>query len=271
MNAIDVINMTELKEYLNRIMELERMKFELNTYLDKLKQSLYAAKHPDLHQPENGFPILDLTYNVLKVIGYLVGSFGGAYLCTLILHVILEMKFNYDLEDLHDILIGTVFYIAFLKYFIYKFQNPFLIFINQKKVKTRNQEAIINNERILVEANQKSIIIQDEISRAEASVDEIQEMLDGYYSADVVYKKYRSLVPITMFYEYFDSGRCCNFQGIDGAYNIYENDIRMDNIISRLDDIISDLDSIRNHQCVLSDLIDKANQNIVELETAANQ
>mgnify|MGYP007024707781 CR=1 FL=1 len=51
------------------------------------------------------------------------------------------------------------------------------------------------------------------------------------------FPKYRNLVAVSQIYEYILSGRCTELGGYQGAYNLYEQETRMDIVIMRLDDI----------------------------------
>jgi len=88
----------------------------------------------------------------------------------------------------------------------------------------------------------------------------IRAALDKIYSADIVFKKYRSLVPIAMFCEYIESGRCTELEGHEGAYNIYESELRQNIIIDKLENIAEKLENIRNNQYILYESISEANQ-----------
>ena len=88
----------------------------------------------------------------------------------------------------------------------------------------------------------------------------IEYTLQRIYSTNVIYPKYRSLVPVTMFCEYLASGRCSALEGHEGAYNIYENELRQNIIISKLDTIASKLDSIKSSQYLLYTSISEANR-----------
>jgi hypothetical protein len=52
-----------------------------------------------------------------------------------------------------------------------------------------------------------------------------------------VFDKYRDIVALSTFYEYLMAGRCETLDGINGAYNIYENELRLNTIITKLDEI----------------------------------
>jgi len=107
----------------------------------------------------------------------------------------------------------------------------------------------------------------DRIANIRKSIAEIQNIknslkipLEKVYSYNIVYPKYRELVPITMFCEYLASGRCNTLEGHEGAYNIYENELRQNIIISKLDTIASKLNSIRSSQYLLYTAISDSNR-----------
>lgn len=75
---------------------------------------------------------------------------------------------------------------------------------------------------------------------------------------NVIYPKYLNLIALTTFSEYFETGRCTTLEGPDGAYNLFENEIRANRIIAQLDQVIDSLDTIKQNQykayCVLSQI-----------------
>lgn len=64
------------------------------------------------------------------------------------------------------------------------------------------------------------------------------------YSADVIFPKYRNIEAMTTMYEYFETGRCTSLKGPDGAYNLYETELRSKAIIGKLDVVSDKLDVI---------------------------
>ena len=63
-----------------------------------------------------------------------------------------------------------------------------------------------------------------------------------------------------MFSEYLQSGRCSTLEGHEGAYNIYENEIRLGIINDKLNEIINRLDRIERNQYRLYESIREVNQ-----------
>ena len=66
-------------------------------------------------------------------------------------------------------------------------------------------------------------------------------MLDKLYELNVIFPKYRDLVAVSQMYEYVASGRCNTLSGYEGAYNLYEQELRMNIVISQLEDIYDQL------------------------------
>ena len=94
---------------------------------------------------------------------------------------------------------------------------------------------------------------------------ETKSLLDRLYNMEIdnrliIYPKYRNIVPITMFIEYLDSRRCSELEGPEGAYNIYENEARLNVIITKLDMVIERLDSIRENQYYLYETMSEINK-----------
>lgn len=68
------------------------------------------------------------------------------------------------------------------------------------------------------------------------------------------------MVAMCTIYEYFAAGRCTELNGADGAYNLYESELRQNLIINRLDTIIKQLDAIKANQYMLYTELKKTNE-----------
>ena len=77
------------------------------------------------------------------------------------------------------------------------------------------------------------------------------------YSLDVIFPKYRNIIAVSSFYEYLLSGRC---DKLEGAYNIFESELRMNLIINKIDDVIKHLEKIEQHQYMLYSAIQENNK-----------
>lgn len=151
-----------------------------------------------------------------------------------------------------DIVIALIVYISHsLKYKEYVY-----------KMERKNDVAKKHNLKIAEwrESEKNKIICK--IHEIEKYFKDTKNVLEELYDKNVIYGKYCNMVAIGTFCEYFDSGRCTTLEGHEGAYNIYENEIRQNIIISKLDDIISRLDSIEQNQYLLYQSIQESNQTI---------
>lgn len=106
---------------------------------------------------------------------------------------------------------------------------------------------------------------QSQLKKLNALTDVLNERLKKLYNQNVIYEKYRNFVAIATIYEYFDSGRCFALEGPNGAYNMYEREIRANTIISSLAQIITDLDQIKNGQYALYKEIRRSNEEVTYL------
>lgn len=102
---------------------------------------------------------------------------------------------------------------------------------------------------------------------------ETQEALQQIYSVDVIYPKYHNLPALTSIYEYLLTGRCEELTGAHGAYNLYEDEVRKDKVISQLNSVIENLEDIKQQQYMLYEQVKGIQQNTrriaAELQTIA--
>ena len=82
----------------------------------------------------------------------------------------------------------------------------------------------------------------------EKSLKETKENLERVYAKNIIYPKYRNLPALTSIYEYYVTGRCEELSGPYGAYNLYEDEVRKDKIISQLNTVIANLEQIKQNQ-----------------------
>lgn len=94
----------------------------------------------------------------------------------------------------------------------------------------------------------KKYILDAEIATVEEALKNSFQCKNELYSYNIIFEKYRNIVAVSSFYEYLMAGRCDSLEGANGAYNIYENESRMDSIITKLDEIETKLDEIKANQ-----------------------
>lgn len=88
-------------------------------------------------------------------------------------------------------------------------------------------------------------------STMDVALEKSQRILSQFYDEDLIYPKYRNLPALTSIYEYLVTGRCDELAGPHGAYNMYEDEVRKDMVISQLNTVIENLESIKQNQYML--------------------
>lgn len=81
----------------------------------------------------------------------------------------------------------------------------------------------------------------------------------------------RSLIPISSFCDYLQSGVCETLEGHEGCYNKFDLEVRLDTIISRIDDVIDNLDQIKFNQHTLYEEVVKCNEKLDNLSTGISE
>lgn len=108
-----------------------------------------------------------------------------------------------------------------------------------------------------------------EIQQTEELYAQSYACLQSLYSCGVVYEKYRNPVALASFYDYLAAGRCTTLSGADGAYNIFENEVRLDRIVTKLDVVIKQLEQIKDNQYALYSEMSKMNANLETINSTA--
>lgn len=106
----------------------------------------------------------------------------------------------------------------------------------------------------------KQHLIEEEITQAENLLKQLFSARNAMYDCGVIFAKYRDFVACSSFSEYLESGRCAKLDGANGAYNIYENEVRMNRVVSQLTKIIESLEQIKQNQFVIYSAINETNR-----------
>ncbi|SDA11737.1 hypothetical protein SAMN02910447_00467 [Ruminococcus sp. YE71] len=252
-----------LIEYLQDILYLERTCYEEERILDNLKQQRYAYFNPELKAKEKyNYSYSD---NQGFWIGeYLMWAFGISGLPIIILLCIYFVKSNSPsgvAKDRFGYLIAAIC-IAVLAIVIVIAKTR-----DELKKEQANNERIKKNNQKIQESNnsfkEQCFTIGNRISQEHDSIErqykKTCDLLSDYYSTGIIYYKYRDFACIASILEYIESGRA---KDLSDAYNLLEEEMRYNNIITKLDTIIAHLNQISMNQLYLYNAISQANRNI---------
>ena len=109
--------------------------------------------------------------------------------------------------------------------------------------------------------------VEKEIDTAETVLFSLIDGKNQLYSTGIVFSKYHNLLAISSFYEYLMSGRCNSLEGSGGAYNIYEDEIRANQIITQLSEVIDSLETIKSNQYMIYSQIRSVNTGLETLNS----
>lgn len=114
----------------------------------------------------------------------------------------------------------------------------------------------------------KFSIIKNEISQAEDMLKKLCVARNSIYHSGVVFDKYCNFVALTSFYEYLSTGRCSKLEGHEGAYNLYETEIRANMVIEQLSQVIESLEQIKKNQYMIYSAINNVNSQLETLNSS---
>lgn len=129
---------------------------------------------------------------------------------------------------------------------------------NRRDIERRNSDKQKAYDTAVRECNQSITALREKM---EPEIAVSKEMLEKLYGKGEIYPKYCTLPALTSIYEYFMTGRCTELTGPHGAYNLYEDEVRKDTVISQLSSVIENLEQIRNNQYMLYQQVKEINTN----------
>ena len=137
--------------------------------------------------------------------------------------------------------------------------------IIKQKVDSVNAGIIQKNEIQEKEVTRRLESLNAQIEESEDSLEDTEDILSDFYDKNIIYEKYRNLYAISSICEYLESGRCEKLTGANGAYNLYESELRQGIIINQLDEIISELEEIKQNQWRLYEAIMETKKTVERL------
>ena len=276
----------ELKNYLKEVLRCEQALFtaeqiknDINKNINITSRMHESVKIPKYHEVAPDSEIKDYDISV----GFIVGLFIAITVVSIVAGFVigaiagfLGFSSNPDGLWLNISLFGVIAcVIVIIIYVVGKISGEN---IRIEEIKKHNEEIIIKNEEnkknhksaLKLAQNQlnsvketQSLIIaelNDKRDETDNFINDTKKTLETLYSLDIVFGKYRHIVAVASFCEYIISGRCDGLEGADGAYNLYESELRQNIILGQLDAVIKGLQQIRDAQYMLYEAINESNR-----------
>ena len=264
-----------LKKYLTDVLGREQALFTAKQIRDAIQQhkEKVSEAHKSIVMPtaphefsfksawsvamENGLESILMGIVTIGLFCIVIGLFAGVFIFTLGLVAFLGGIATYLIIKFHRTIKASTLYD--------KRYNEYVD--NCERTAKRLKDTKIKQKQLLFELHVRE-------KNIDAFINETQSTLDSLYTLDIIFGKYRYFVAVASICEYFQSGRCDKFEGHEGAYNLYENELHQNIIIAQLSMIIKELQQIQNAQYLLYEAISESNrilENIVSELTNLNQ
>ena len=134
------------------------------------------------------------------------------------------------------------------------------------KIQKKYDNELEKREKVFEEKSLQISTIKEEnknlLKETKKNLRLVNNKLKKLYDLDIIFEKYRNLIAIATFVEYFASSRVSELEGKDGAYNLFESEIRQNIIIIQLDRINNNLDAIKQNQYILYKELNSINDSL---------
>lgn len=283
----------QIINYLNIFFDLEKRLYEITMIRDDVENQLIKCENPEYLSlwSVSEKPKKYTYWDALKDTFEWIADFGfscGILLLVLLLFLIVGGGFTADFilgffpSTDHRLTLCIIFTLLTPFLFVIAIVAPIITLVGviKNKIEQKEYNSLIENityknkqikamnSQISNINNVKKVRLTKELQKLKQTGTEIYNTLMKYYSLNIIYKDYRKMPYIAMFIKYFESGRCAKFEGYDGANNLLEQDIKYNNIMSRMDDILQSLESVKYSNSLLYNGIMECNNNISRFSNA---
>lgn len=277
----------KLLEYLKSICQLESTAYSLNQlskklYSKKMEVLMFKEKEKEQYYyvPDGGDLLTDYIFQngfggfIKSIIIYIFAGLIAGGIVGVVLWLF-KVKNASSIAELIALFYAPVagLFTLISRIASYHSDKKAAIYANSQVMET-NLDIEIQNSNGLADAKSKSLALTNELDVLHQKQTEIQSTLDAYYSLDILYPKYRNFAAVSSIYEYLLSGRCTSLTGHGGAYDTFENELRLNHIIFGIDRISNNLEQIKKNQYQmyqsLSEGLDRMNRIYYEIDSGLN-
>lgn len=230
----------------------------------KPQQEVASLGSEIVHGFETAAPICAILAGIVGLLFNDVGGFWG-----LITGAFMAVVYGLIGIVAGGVLIGTI-----VGLFFYRSANQKYAQAHQANLEKYGQD--VCNDVVRVEAEKmKKKVLGEEIRALRSCYQDSLSRLDEIYEMQILAPEYRNLCAVSSLYGYFASGRTKSLAfnertGDKGAYNLYEEERRMNLILTNMEEILVRLDDIVVTQQELAHGLKNANAKIHMLCTNVN-
>ena len=97
------------------------------------------------------------------------------------------------------------------------------------------------------------------------------DLIEKLYTLEIIHPKYRNFMAVAQIYEYLETGRCDTLEGPNGAYNLYEQELRQNIIIDHLEQVIDRLDTLNQTMGRVCEAIYESNRLLTNIANTVSR
>ena len=274
-------NVKSLHEYLRNVLDIESNLYVLRKLSGGLRYKLNSLEvlkapekpsTPEAPNPENSVDLLGL------VIFLVIFGVAGLIITYMICKYSIRLAINKLFVGLYGVMISLSFMgggmAGALEESDKNKKSAQMYEAKKRKYISdmiKYQNAVTATQKENAKRQAERAVLQANIDAAEKQFTTSLLTLDKLYSANIIHPKYRDLTAVSSLYEYIDTGRCSQLEGPNGAYNMFESEVRLDHILLKMDDVIRQLDSIRQSQYQLYVAVSEGNRRTASLLESVSQ
>lgn len=119
---------------------------------------------------------------------------------------------------------------------------------------------------------QKQTALQNEKDEAIRQLQNVEKTLTELYSLRIngvlcIHPNYQGLLPVSILYGYFDTGRCSVLEGHEGAYNLYEDEQIKGMIITQLSSVAKQLNNLNTTMYYVGQAVSRCEEQLKTLNS----
>lgn len=266
------LSSAQLTDYIEKVFALEKSVMLQGKVLEDFQRRLRYAQDPS-QTPHK-------TLYETGVGGYARGmiiipiiAFVGYYIVAVIVNIFMALyalfRINLWGKDMPYLPVRTikipliVAAVAFIIVLIITVISESSSIRKNRMIEKENRGIDEKNEQTRINSRLEAASLQEEINDLEMKCRKTQSILAQAYNMGIIYKDYRNIYAVSAFLQYFRSGRCNTLTGYEGAYNLYENERRLNLILMKEDQILENQEAT---QSLLRNAIIENNRSVERLD-----
>lgn len=248
----------QLQQYLKDIYTIETERYSLQEAEEELKYRIENAGQAQVQEGVESY----YTYYFKEYLGNLKFTFIlGIGVTALVFTILILMDFlTNDAPYWIGTGIGKITILIAIVLPTVKFIQSERKEVGEYEVRKENNRKAVEEDKVRIENELAEVPnYKKNMNECRKNIVDCEEKLQKLYDVGVLFPKYREFVCVSQLLEYLLSGRCEDLTGYTGAYNLYEQELRMNIIIAELELISEELDAIKENQYMIYNAICQAN------------